>query len=106
MSYQIDVSPDVQKVIPTLPGNIRQRIRRAISSLAQDPRPSRSKKLEFSLVDGEPRRLRLEKWRILYVIIETDIKLCNLDANPDPIARDNIMFSAFLGDVLNIYEAA
>lgn len=75
MSYQIDVSPDVQKVIPTLPGNIRQRIRRAISSLAQDPRPSRSKKLEFSLVDGEPRRLRLEKWRILYVIIETDIKL-------------------------------
>ncbi|MFP5322214.1 MAG: hypothetical protein ACLGIC_10255 [Acidimicrobiia bacterium] len=32
--------------------------------------------------------------------------LGNLDANPDPIARDNIMFSAFLGDVLNMYEAA
>ncbi len=32
--------------------------------------------------------------------------LGNFDANPDPIARDNIMFSAFLGDVLNIYEAA
>ncbi|MDY7103836.1 MAG: hypothetical protein S0880_21845, partial [Actinomycetota bacterium] len=38
-------------------------------------------------------------WRTLNV-------LGNLDANPDPIARDNIMFSAFLGDVLNIYEAA
>ena len=32
--------------------------------------------------------------------------LGNFDANPDPIVRDNIMFSAFLGDVLNIYEAA
>jgi len=32
--------------------------------------------------------------------------LGNLDANPDPIRRDNIMFSAFLGDVLNIFEAA
>jgi hypothetical protein len=32
--------------------------------------------------------------------------LGNFDADPDPIARDNIMFSAFLGDVLNIYEAA
>ena len=32
--------------------------------------------------------------------------LGNFDANPDPIRRDNIMFSAFFGDVLNIYEAA
>ncbi len=32
--------------------------------------------------------------------------LGNFDANPDPIVRDNIMFSAFLGDVLNIFEAA
>ena len=30
----------------------------------------------------------------------------NFDPNPDPIRRDNIMFSAFLGDVLNTYEAA
>lgn len=32
--------------------------------------------------------------------------LGNFDSNPDPIVRDNIMFSAFLGDVLNIFEAA
>ncbi len=38
-------------------------------------------------------------WRTLNV-------LGNLDTNPDPIVRDNIMFSAFLGDVLNIFEAA
>jgi hypothetical protein len=32
--------------------------------------------------------------------------LGNLDLNPDPIRRDNIMFSAFLADVLNTFEAA
>jgi hypothetical protein len=30
----------------------------------------------------------------------------NFDTNPDPIRRDNIMFSAFLGDVINCVEAA
>lgn len=30
----------------------------------------------------------------------------NFDPNPDPIRRDNIMFSAFLGDVINCVEAA
>jgi hypothetical protein len=32
--------------------------------------------------------------------------LGNFDPNPDPIRRDNIMFSAFLGDVINCFEAA
>ncbi len=30
----------------------------------------------------------------------------NFDANPDPIVKDNIMFSGFTGDQLNMYEAA
>ena len=30
----------------------------------------------------------------------------NFDRDPDPIRRDNIMFSAFLGDVINTFEAA
>lgn len=30
----------------------------------------------------------------------------NFDPNPDPIRRDNIMFSAFLGDVINCVESA
>ena len=74
MSYRIDVAPDVQKTIPTLSGNIRQRIRRAIRDLAQNPRPPRSKGLDFPLNFAEPRRLRLEEWRIVYAIIE-DVKL-------------------------------
>ena len=38
-------------------------------------------------------------WRTLNVI-------GNFDANPDPIVRDNIMISAYLGDQINLYEAA
>ena len=32
--------------------------------------------------------------------------LGNFDPNPDPIVKDNIMFSGFLGDVINSVEAA
>lgn len=74
MSYRIDVAPAVQKIIPMLPGNVRQRIRRAIGDLAQNPRPPRSKELDFPLNFAEPRRLRLEEWRIVYAIIE-DVNL-------------------------------
>ena len=38
-------------------------------------------------------------WRTLNLI-------GNLDANPDPLVRDNIMFSGFTGDQINLYEAA
>jgi hypothetical protein len=56
--------------------------------------------------------------RALVKLVEKHTDLCvwrywrslnllgNFDPNPDPIARDNIMFSAFLGDVINIFEAA
>ena len=30
----------------------------------------------------------------------------NFDRNPDPIVRDNIMLSAYVGDQINLYEAA
>ena len=32
--------------------------------------------------------------------------LGNFDGNPDPLVRDNIMFSGFTGDQINLYEAA
>lgn len=75
MNYQIDLSPDAQKTIRRLPGNVRQRIRRAIQDLAQEPRPPYSKQLDFALEFGEPRRLRLDRWRIIYVIINVNVNL-------------------------------
>jgi mRNA interferase RelE/StbE len=55
-----------------LPGNIRQRIRRAINALSLTPRPFNSLPLAIPTPTEEEglevRRLRLANWRIVYVI--------------------------------------
>ena len=59
----------------TLPGNVRQRLKRAIDTLAEDPRPSKSKALKtFDETKGDYAlwRLRLENWRVVYVISERE----------------------------------
>jgi len=75
VKYRLDVSPAAQAEIKGLPGHIRQRIRRAVKELSDDPRPVHTKKLDFELIGSEPRRLRLENWRVVYAVIETDVRL-------------------------------
>jgi mRNA interferase RelE/StbE len=86
--YTIYVAPDALAEIRELPGNMRQRVRRAISALADQPRPSSSKALNppgihqaaggpevqdaDELMRYELRRLRLDRWRVVYAISETD----------------------------------
>lgn len=71
-SYKVYVIPNAFKEIKSLPGHIRQRVRCAISELAANPRPPQSKVLSFPDVDKELRRLRLDKWRVLYAISEEE----------------------------------
>ena len=70
MSYRLDISPSAQAELTRLPGHVRQRVRRAIRDFADNPRPPHSKRLDFDLPEVEPRRLRLERWRIIYAVIE------------------------------------
>jgi mRNA interferase RelE/StbE len=53
---------------------VRQRLRRAVSDLRETPRPSQSRTLEIQddvqLEGLEARRLRLDTWRIVYVVDE------------------------------------
>lgn len=70
MRYRIEVSPAAQAEIRQLPGHIRQRVREAIRSLAENPGPPGSKALRFPLADAEPRRLRIDRWRIVYAVME------------------------------------
>jgi mRNA-degrading endonuclease RelE of RelBE toxin-antitoxin system len=53
-----------------IPGNARRRMIAAIDELEVDPRPPRSKALEGISTQHEIRRLRLDPWRIVYLIIE------------------------------------
>lgn len=75
------VEPAVIDEIAALPGNMRQRIRRAIRDLGTDPRPAQSRVLEvpadLQAAGVEVRRLRMEHWRVIYVI-DQDLDLINV----------------------------
>jgi mRNA-degrading endonuclease RelE of RelBE toxin-antitoxin system len=53
-----------------LSGNIRRRMIVAIDTLEENPRPARSKRLEIEGENREIRRLRLDKWRVIYLVLE------------------------------------
>ena len=72
MTYDIWIERDAHDVRTKLPGNVRQRIGRLIDDLANAARPDLSKHLDTSDLDisvhTELRRIRLDKWRVVYAI--------------------------------------
>ncbi len=71
-AYRLWVPPPVLHLLKRLPGHVRQRVRRAIGQLADDPRPSGSKALDVRDPAYDLRRLRLDTWRIVYAVREQD----------------------------------
>lgn len=73
-SYQVEIARSARDEIRRLPGNMRQRMIRLLREFEQSPRPPNSTALnraKLELPDDlavEPRRLRLESWRIVYVV--------------------------------------
>ena len=70
--YTVYVIPRAWQEIKNLPGHMRQRVRRAVDELADDPHPPRSRRLKTERVTPELYRLRLDRWRIVYGITEQD----------------------------------
>jgi mRNA interferase RelE/StbE len=70
--YTVYVIPQAWQEIKGLPGNIRQRVRRAVDGLGSDPRPARSKQLDVADLEPELYRIRLDRWRIVYAISERE----------------------------------
>jgi mRNA interferase RelE/StbE len=68
------IEPEALDEIAALPGHVRQRIRRAVGDLHKTPRPAYSRTLEIPLdvqIERlEARRLRIDSWRVLYVVDE------------------------------------
>ena len=71
--YQIWLLASVHDQRRNLPGVVRQRIRKIIDALAENPRPDNSIELNFSTeIDcWEPRRIRIGSWRIVYAVDDT-----------------------------------
>jgi mRNA interferase RelE/StbE len=70
--YKVYVTPAAWKEMKNLPGQMRQRVRKVVGVLAENPRPPKSKALEVPGLISEVRRLRLDRWRIVYAITEAD----------------------------------
>jgi mRNA interferase RelE/StbE len=70
--FTVYVTPRAWDEIKDLPGHIRSRVRQAINAFASEPRPPQSIKLDVPDSDYELRRLRLDRWRIVYAIGEAD----------------------------------
>ncbi len=68
-AYRVYVLPRAGKEIDRLPGNLRQRVRRAVISLRDDPQPGFASHLDYDLGSGrELWQLRVESWRVVYMI--------------------------------------
>lgn len=70
--YRVYVTPEAFEEIKDLPGHIRQRVRQVIREFADHPKPTRSKRLEFPAPERQFYRYRLDNWRIVYSITESD----------------------------------
>lgn len=76
--YRVYIAPSAHREVKDLPGHVRQRVKRAISDLEDNPRPPGSKALDLPAVEPplevpwEVRRLRIDKWRILYAVTEAE----------------------------------
>ena len=71
MSYQLWIEDQAKAEVERLPGHVRQRIHQAIRSLKLEPRPHGSRAMRLPIaIDVEVRRLRLEHWRVIYVVDE------------------------------------
>jgi len=71
--YKVYITPIAFKEIKSLPGHVRQSVRRAIGDLSASPRPSQSEGLNLPDVETEIRRLRLDKWRVLYAVSDKEL---------------------------------
>jgi mRNA interferase RelE/StbE len=72
-THAVYIRPAGLREIKDLPGHVRQRIKRAIDGFADNPRPSHSQALDMPEdLTFHVWRLRVDKWRIVYVITDED----------------------------------
>lgn len=71
--YRVYITPQAFSEMKGLPGHIRQRVKRAIDELKDNPRPPGSDELDVpSDLEALALRLRLDKWRVIYTVTEAE----------------------------------
>ena len=76
MRHRLLLEPEVHADRKRLPGNVRQRLRRAIVNLASEARPPNSRSLDVTDLNVPPRvelrRIRMRNWRIVYAVNDAE----------------------------------
>lgn len=75
MTYKISIRRKAQKQLAKIPANDYKKIKQAILDLAQDPRPSGSKKLK----GRQSWRIRQGNYRVIYEIQDEQLIIIVLD---------------------------
>ncbi len=70
MSYRLEYSEEVRGDLRTLPGFYRQRIRRILEALPDDPRPACRRPLRGDIPNGY--KIRLDHWRVIYQVDDAE----------------------------------
>lgn len=66
--YWVDIPDYVEKAIERLPGHIRQRVKRLIADLANEPRPAYAEELQNDLAGMY--KIKVENYRIIYEVLD------------------------------------
>jgi len=70
--YRVFITPDAWQEMRSLPGHVRQRVKKAINALARDPQPTAAQRLRSPDLNCDLWRLRLDRWRIVYIVVEKE----------------------------------
>jgi mRNA interferase RelE/StbE len=70
--YRVYLTPEALAEIKDLHGNNRQRVRQTINGLAHQSHTAQSKQLQFNNPDHQLFRIRLNNWRIVYAVTESE----------------------------------
>src|SRR5262245_66492435 len=69
MSYHVWIKDEAKSEIRQLPDHMRQRVRQAIRDLSLEPHPHDSQPMKSPIAtELELRRLRLDRWRVIYIV--------------------------------------
>ncbi len=72
-AYRISIRPQALRELKDAPAYVRHRLKQAIDNLEDNPFSGKIKQLSLDEDVEAVYRLRLENWRILYQVSETDL---------------------------------